>query len=1178
MRKITFLMALLAVFWGTGTLFSPIYGQTRVYDLQEDFTTDVTNWGFVLNNGSSQTNSYNATNKLLQIRWPNANSSYIKTLTSAITPGTDNTIKVEFVVKGYTSGSSSNYGAIYLLDENGNAISGFHLRRGTIGGTSKWFIGRATTYPGIATYSYPSSADGLNADQPTAKITFDLDFNTHTLSFAAQQGTFDYSTRVFTASGSSVSSSAQSFINISATNIKSLNSWYLKAATASGTNGIDIMYAGISALRSVSTASVTVKFKDQDGSYFKTEEVITEQAVDATYTSTLLQRASIITGGNYYTLNPASPLSVVVANGGSTLELLFQKSTSYLTGIWNGTNDANGNIWSEINHNFLNGSNALGHQQGSSFTFDATAVNKSVSVNDALQLGSGNISITSPNYTFSGSGQLSGSGAFSINLSGSDPLTLGITNNLGGTTQISGGTITISKTGALGTTPNITGATTLISNVSQNFPNISFGASSSIQGGSFSNSISGMSAGAGIKISISSTCNTNSSNYAFGVGTSGTLSSGSELELNGLATSEAKFGMTTASTTYLADTKVSLKGNAFLFIDGSQGAATTINVGLLNGETNAKLGWGKTTALDRDITWSVGATNENSEFAGTITNIGAYRGSGRMYVGDYTNITKEGTGKLTLSGTSTSYNGHLTVNNGELLISGNLQGNNQGAATVIDLVTYNNGPKANTVTVAAGKKLSVTGSLTATNLVINSDANGTGTLVNTGTVSVTNATVKQYLTEGRNWYFTAPVSNATSGVVNATAGNKLFMYDENTAKWIQIVRTDSVLQAGRGYIAQIGTGNTGALTFTGTLNDGNVQTTVSRLGTTKAGFNLVGNPYPSYLNWKACIEDADNVANAKVSTSVWYRTKTAGGAYTFATYNATSNMGTNVETLPATDIVTGNIPPMQAFWVRVNEGQTTGTLTFKNAMRAHKGSQVQGDAVSRNDGKLRAPALQQVLRLQVSNGINSDEAIILFNNSASNSLDMYDSYKMSNNSASIPEIYTSVGSENLVINGLQSYDFNTVLPLGFKAGETNQYVISASQISNFDTDTKIYLRDNATGTQTDLTVGDAYSFTSDATATDSRFSVLFRSAAGTTDLINAHQDVKVYAVDNQIFVENSGSLKSVSAEVFNAVGQKVYNQLLNSDINQLSKEFASGAYVVKINDGAQAVAYKLIVR
>ena len=134
----------------------------------------------------------------------------------------------------------------------------------------------------------------------------------------------------------------------------------------------------------------------------------------------------------------------------------------------------------------------------------------------------------------------------------------------------------------------------------------------------------------------------------------------------------------------------------------------------------------------------------------------------------------------------------------------------------------------------------------------------------------------------------------------------------------------------QGYVANMT--SSGVVTFSGSLNTGAKSIDVSRTtGQTKEGFNLVGNPYPSYLDW-------DNVTKNNLLTTLWYRTKTAPAPVTgattwiFDTYNSTGKLGTSL----GANAVTNLIPPMQAFWVRVNEGQTSGTFSVTNEIgRAH---------------------------------------------------------------------------------------------------------------------------------------------------------------------------------------------------------------------------------------------------
>ncbi|MDD5185285.1 MAG: T9SS type A sorting domain-containing protein, partial [Paludibacter sp.] len=270
------------------------------------------------------------------------------------------------------------------------------------------------------------------------------------------------------------------------------------------------------------------------------------------------------------------------------------------------------------------------------------------------------------------------------------------------------------------------------------------------------------------------------------------------------------------------------------------------------------------------------------------------------------------------------------------------------------------------------------------------------------------------------------------------------------------------------------------------------------------------------------------------------------------------------------------IPPMQAFWVRVDVDNTPATLKFVNLARAH---QDQTSATNR----LRARQLNtaQVLRLQVSNGINNDEALIVADPNAQDAFDTYDSQKMTNANVNIPEIFTLVGSEELVINHMNNLTGNKELSLGFRPGKTSNFSIEASEISNLSSDTKVVLLDKLKGTEQELTVGSPYTFASDATATNDRFSLIFRTNSIATDLTKtANKGVLVYRnLNNHIAVIcNQGIDDQSSVSIYNAVGQKLSTQKLTKTTTEINHALTAGVYLVTVHNGGQTVTEKVIIK
>ena len=477
------------------------------------------------------------------------------------------------------------------------------------------------------------------------------------------------------------------------------------------------------------------------------------------------------------------------------------------------------------------------------------------------------------------------------------------------------------------------------------------------------------------------------------------------------------------------------------------------------------------------------------------------------------------------------------------------------------------------VLVIAGGKLTLnSGTLTATNgITLESDANGTATILQSGTLTG-NLIAKQYLGSARNWYVSSPVNSAsapTSNVdyyyeyVEAGNNNDFASQPGTSSLYWKGLSTGTTMAVGKGYIAKTNAGTT--VQFSGTPNSGNITTAfnLTRNDSKGKGFNLVGNPYPSYLDW---VDVA--AANPNLDNTYYYRTKNSASGYTFVTWNgAGSNYVVSNGSLPVNTTVTRYIPPTQAFWVRVKSGTSSTAMNFTNTMREHRDD---------NGNLMKAPKqnTRTSIRLQMQNGTESDELLIYLDEAASNSYDDFDSPKMLNNSATTPDLYTKAGGEKLVINGLNAITENMELPLGFSLNAPSTLKIKATQLSNLPEGIAVYILDKVANTQIAL-IGEAeYSFntTEVITNNESRFSLLFKVPGVTTDIVNTDNEL------NRVFVNDQNQIVIDAPEhspytVYNAVGQLVIS---GKTVNKPSivTDKAKGVIIVKVN----GQAYRIIKR
>ena len=180
------------------------------------------------------------------------------------------------------------------------------------------------------------------------------------------------------------------------------------------------------------------------------------------------------------------------------------------------------------------------------------------------------------------------------------------------------------------------------------------------------------------------------------------------------------------------------------------------------------------------------------------------------------------------------------------------------------------------------------------------------------------------------------------------------------------------------------------------------------------------------------------------------------------------------------------------------------------------------------------------------------------------------------------QIYTNVGDEKLVINGLNSIPFDTEIPLGFTASQAGyNFSIKASQISNFDPSGSIYLKDynDLANTPVQLTADAVYTFSSDVTANNtSRFALIFKSPSIATGIeANVNQNAWISVNGSNQLIVNLMSNTQSSVAVYNAIGQKMYSKDLTTNKMTLDTPLHSGVYLVTVTSAGKTSTKKVII-
>jgi hypothetical protein len=574
-------------------------------------------------------------------------------------------------------------------------------------------------------------------------------------------------------------------------------------------------------------------------------------------------------------------------------------------------------------------------------------------------------------------------------------------------------------------------------------------------------------------------------------------------------------------------------------------------------------------------------------------------------------LTQTG-GTLTLAGNLTT-NGTFTATGGTVSLGTTTQASLLGSLTTRfwNLTIGANGAQSRTpATTLVQRVMTLNGDFVTNGnpLTLESSASSTAMVVNNGTSTISgNVTVQRYIVPDLNpglgyRHVSAPISSATvaslttasfSPVVNpayntsatptserpfptvygydqsrlATTANNLPAFDKG---WFSPAALSDGLTVGQGYTVNISAGQT--WNFVGAPNNGNVSQTLSRnTGATSddSGLQLVGNPYPSPLDWSR-VTSTDHPGVDDV-IYVW-ASNTPGNPYAGNYAFFMNNFG-NISPV---------LPLGQAFFVRVKAGQTSGTLNLKNS---HRVTSYTNPTYHRTTAETR-PAVQ--LTLKGGGSVVTDDAFVYFQDGATDGFDNgFDAEKLANPSGL--NLSTSLSAkQRLSVDGRGLLGTaQQVVPLAVGVPAVGSYSLSAAQLLNLSA-TPVYLRDLQLGTVTDLRLTPSYQFTvTNASALiTNRFELVFspQKALATVPAALAQQ-VALYPnpAKKAAFVELPASLgrQAVTASLVDALGRQVRTVTLPAQgalAHQLDlSELATGVYALRLSTSAGVVVKKLVI-
>lgn len=561
------------------------------------------------------------------------------------------------------------------------------------------------------------------------------------------------------------------------------------------------------------------------------------------------------------------------------------------------------------------------------------------------------------------------------------------------------------------------------------------------------------------------------------------------------------------------------------------------------------------------------------------------------FTGETGDITVSPGASLTLSGGtiriygSVSGNGSIDASSGAVEFAGSVPQTTGGShftgGTVMNLTVNNSaGVSINGPLGVSGVVLVQNGELASDGyLTLVSDASGTALIDGSGTGPVTGSvTMQRYLPSKFGYrYVSSPflasmVNEFADDMDLASSFPMFYRYDESrtSSGWVPYVSGTDPLNPMEGYAVNFGsTDIAGTIDVSGEVSNGSVAVTLYNHNNTYTdGFNLVGNPYPSPVDWNAAGWTKINIDNALY----FFRTSTTdeyGGTYS-SYVNGISSDG----------VANNIIPSMQGFFVHVSDGSypVTGTLGATNSVRINDRSHVFFKSAAASDR-----FLVRLAAAFADDTLSADPAVVYFDGAAAPEFDPeLDALKLFNTDMMVVNLYSVLpGNERLSVNALPPQNDSVLhVPLGLVTYRDGEVVFRLRNLENQPDNVRVMLRDAVTGRNTDLCNSGIYRISLDAGVYNNRFALAILK--NLTDVGNVPDDNIIFSAysSGQMVRATVGAIDGAegSITVFDLGGRPVYvRKVFETGIFNLDLNLKQGIYLVNYNSGSLNSTVKLAI-
>lgn len=422
------------------------------------------------------------------------------------------------------------------------------------------------------------------------------------------------------------------------------------------------------------------------------------------------------------------------------------------------------------------------------------------------------------------------------------------------------------------------------------------------------------------------------------------------------------------------------------------------------------------------------------------------------------------------------------------------------------------------------------------------------------------------------------------GFSPGTPNNRFFRYNEPDDRFYET--GDLTFVPGKGYAVQAETsqgfppnaaGYSKTYHFRGTPNNGDISFNINRspdAGIVQHGFNLIGNPYPSNIDFNVLY--ANNSALIYKTVYFWsnntYTPSQQGNGYAGNNYAVYTGTGGNPPTGGSyASAPNGIIKVGQGVIIQKKVVGGSASLVFKNSYGTGQDLRVSTSGTfyqKTGDEKDRF-----WLQLISPEGTANNQLIGYIEGATDSFEQDYDAEILGMSS---DLFYSEVEDKKVLIQGKGDFVRTDRVKLGADFFKNGLYTIALDHAEGlFAAGQNIYLKDIQSGIVTNLSEG-PYVFSAEAGVSDGRFEIIYEPETVLATSGVSTEDLIIYRESGD-FVAQAKTVKIKKVEVYDLGGRLIYSHAAN-DLRVVipAEKLPNNVYILRVTQNERVTNKKIL--